>query len=622
MAYTEENIEKYKGASTPGGSGGPTSQGSLEHIVHPQQNAHRQMIDLSGFWWFQLDRDNMGEKNEWFNGLPSARTIAVPCSWNDLYDDASDYLGTAWYLRESWIPANWKGQRIFAYFGSVNYAASVWLNGQRIGSHEGGHLPFAYDVTPHVVWDSPNVLAVSVENIQTPTRVPPAGRQVGPLTSYPATAYDFFPYAGIQRQVMFLAVPAVHIEDVTVVTAIEGNDGVVRVQAVASGNWNGTGKLRLISDSGNLESELSFNGGHAEATIRVAGARFWNPATPYLYPLHISLVDGNKTTDSYSFEIGIRTIEVRGDQLLLNGQPIFLKGFSKHEDFPVNGRGLNIPLVVRDGVLMKWVGANSYRTSHYPYSEEAMQLADREGFLIIDEIPAVGLTFHDSPEDIQKRLSQCVVDIDRLIARDKNHPSVIMWSIANEPSAGDPLLALLGHADPKAVAAGSEFFTKVMARARQQDSTRPVTLAGAQGAPAEWLGLADVVCINRYYGWYALGGQLDSVEAVLAKELDDLYQQLGKPIIITECGTDTLAGNHSITPEMWTEEYQVEFLRRYLEVIAKRPFMAGIHVWNFADFKTAQTFLRVGGMNLKGIFTRDRRPKMAAHFLRSQWTRA
>src|SRR5579859_704944 len=143
MAYTEENIEKYKGASTPGGSGGPTSQGSPEHIVHPQQNAHRQMIDLSGFWWFQLDRDNVGEKNEWFNGLPSARTIAVPCSWNDLFDDASDYLGTAWYLHESWIPANWKGQRIFAYFGSVNYAASVWLNGQRIGNHEGGHLPFA-----------------------------------------------------------------------------------------------------------------------------------------------------------------------------------------------------------------------------------------------------------------------------------------------------------------------------------------------------------------------------------------------------------------------------------------------------------------------------------------------
>src|SRR5260370_14491632 len=372
MAYTEENIEKYKGASTPGGSGGPASQGSPEHIVHPQQNAQLQLIDLSGFWWFQLDRDNVCEKNEWFNGLASGRTIAVPCSWNDLYDDASDYLGTAWYLRESWIPASCKGQGIFASFGSVNYAASVWLNGQRIGSHEGGNLPFAYDVTPHVVWDSPNVLAVSVENIQTPTRVPPAGRQGGPLTSYPATAYASFAYAGIQRQVMFLAVPAVHIEDVTVVTAIEGVDGVVHVQAVASSNWNGTGKLRLISDSGNLESELSFYGGHAEATIQVAGARFWNPATPYLYPLHVSLVDGNKTIDSYSFEIGIRTIEVRGDQLLLNGQPIFLKGFGKHEDFPVNGRGLNIPLVGRDGVLLKWIGANSYRTSHYPYSEEAI----------------------------------------------------------------------------------------------------------------------------------------------------------------------------------------------------------------------------------------------------------
>src|SRR5260370_10387376 len=123
-----------------------------------------------------------------------------------------------------------------------------------------------------------------------------------------------------------------------------------------------------------------------------------------------------------------------------------------------------------------------------------------------------------------------------------------------------------------------------MARARQQDSTRPVTFVSAQGAPAEWLGLAEVVCIKRYYGWYALGGQLDSVEAVLTKELDDLHQPLGKPIIITECGTDTLAGNHSGTPEMVTEEYQVEVLRRYLEGIAKRPFMCAIHSRDFPDF--------------------------------------
>jgi beta-glucuronidase len=321
-------------------------------------------------------------------------------------------------------------------------------------------------------------------------------------------------------------------------------------------------------------------------------------------------------TDAYSLDIGIRTVTVRGDQILLNGQPVQLRGFGKHEDFPISGRDLNVPLVIRDGELLKWVGANSYRTSHYPYSEEAMLLADRLGFLVIDEIPAVSLSFTDSDDLIAKRLAQCEQQIQELITRDRNHPSVIMWSVANEPMAG---ALLTGQSAPAAASAGTRFFTRMYERARTLDPTRPVTLVGVQGGPPEWLGIFDVVSINRYYGWYLLGGRLDQAAAALGRELDDLNQRFHKPIVLTEFGTDTVAGTHSQPDEMWSEEYQVEFLRHYLDVAATKPFVAGLHVWNFADFKTGQGIIRMGGLNMKGVFTRDRRPKMAAHFLRSRW---
>jgi beta-glucuronidase len=180
---------------------------------------------------------------------------------------------------------------------------------------------------------------------------------------------------------------------------------------------------------------------------------------------------------------------------------------------------------------------------------------------------------------------------------------------------------MAGGASPAAVEAGVRFFETLYRQVRDRDASRPVTLVGVMNGPVEWLAIFDVTSINRYHGWYSLGGRLDQAQEALAKELDALHARLGKPIVITEFGTDTVAGVHSQPEEMWSEEYQVEFLRRYLDVAAKRPFVAGLHVWNFADFKTGQGILRMAGLNHKGVFTRDRRPKMAAHFLRSRWRR-
>lgn len=601
-----------------------SGQARISAAMRPQQNEFRNVMDLSGLWQFQLDPKGEGEQAGWNRALPAPRMIPVPASWNDLFDDAADYLGFGWYAHECWIPKTWNGQKIFLRVYSANYATRVWLNGERLGDHEGGHLPFAFEIGEKARFDQPNLIVIRVENLQKPDRVPPgpsSGRGHSFLNSYPATTYDFFPYAGIHRQVALYTCPPTHLEDITVTTEIDGQDGLVKISARASGDWNGKGRAQIargIGDTaGIIAADLEFTGGEARAELRLPSAHFWTPDHPHLYPLTVSLMESSGPVDHYALDIGVRTVAVRGDRLLLNNQPIVLRGFGKHEDFPLHGKGLDLAQLVRDYQLLKWVGANAYRTSHYPYSEEAMELADRIGILIIDEIPAVGLNFSESEENIRAWSVMAQSQLRDLIARDKNHPSVIMWSVANEPGLGSPLAG--GLRNPQAVAAGSGYFKNMVGLAHQLDATRPVTFAGVQGGPNDWLGLVDVTAINRYYGWYTEGAQLEAASALLARELDALHATLAKPMILTEFGADALPGWHSEPPEMWTEDYQAEMIRRYLEIAAERPFMAGTLVWCFADFKTSQSIIRAESMNRKGVFTRDRRPKRAAHLLRSRW---
>jgi beta-glucuronidase len=311
---------------------------------------------------------------------------------------------------------------------------------------------------------------------------------------------------------------------------------------------------------------------------------------------------------------------VQGGQILLNGKPVQLNGYGRHEDFIASGKGLNLPLMVKDYQLMRWTGANSYRTSHYPYSEEEMQLADREGFLIIDEIPAVSLQFEDD-NNIAIRQRICLQQIDELIARDKNHPSVVMWCVANEPMTPRLNLTVSEMLTEPAVAKGKGFLDKLMHYARELDPTRLVTLVTLGGTPSSWVEQCDVICMNRYWGWYVLGGEMDKALAALEQELDAAWDTWRKPVILTEFGADTLAGMHGHPNVMWTEEYQAEYIRGHLRVAGEKDYIAGMQVWNFADFAAVQSIMRVGGINMKGVFTRGRTPKMAAHVLREFWVR-
>ena len=220
----------------------------------------------------------------------------MPASWNELFQDTRDYLDMAWYAREFYVPQGWQGQRVFLRVGSANYAAKVWVNGQFVGAHEGGHLPFAFDVTDQVTWGQPNTVAIQVEGKLTPTRVPAGNISRGGagafMSGYPNTTFDFFPYTGIQRPVILYAVPETRIEDVTVVTDIDGTTAWSRSRSKQTGCC-GTGKVTLTGENGTFEADLTFTDGSASAEIAVPDARLWSPDDPYLYALTVTLTDGD-----------------------------------------------------------------------------------------------------------------------------------------------------------------------------------------------------------------------------------------------------------------------------------------------------------------------------------------
>lgn len=588
--------------------------------LFPQQNEFRNKENISGIWKFQKDSLQVGEAQNWQNGLPNSRSIAVPGSWNDQFTDSRDYLGTAWYEKDIFIPSSWEGQKIYVRIGSANYASKMYLNGKPVGVHEGGNLPFAFDISAFINWNVSNRITIQLENVLKPSRVPTGGGVAGGIfSSNPKANFDFFPYAGLQRDVWLYSVQSVaNIKDLTVVTGFENLTGSINVKVDTEGKAT-KGKVIISGNNKVYESEFVLNKTTANVLVKIPEVRLWSTEDPFLYKVSVSISDANRVIDTYALETGVRTISTNDKQILLNGKPVFLKGFGKHEDFPIFGRGTANPVIIKDYSLLKWVGANSYRTSHYPYDEEYMNMADREGILIINEIPAVGLYFHGDKEELRLRQIACKKYIEELIARDKNHPSVVMWSVANEPFPEGMSMSFndVKKADPQSVILFKELFDLV----KKLDPTRLKTLVGVMGGPIEWLELSDVVCINRYWGWYTNPGDIKTGAKMLSDELDDLYSKLKKPIIVSEFGADTFPGMHADQAEMFTEEFQVQFIKAYLDVADTKDFVAGMHVWAFSDFKTGQSVIRFGGINYKGVFTRDRKPKMAAHYLRERWNK-
>ena len=429
---------------------------------------------------------------------------------------------------------------------------------------------------------------------------------MGFQSSDPPVAYDFFPFGGVHRSVGLFAVPPTHLTDAAVSSRGVGGDAFevhARVRVEAGGAAPDAVELEV--DGLRERVPLAAVGEETQLRLTLPGSARWSPADPRLHDATVRLLAGETVLDEAVRRIGLRTVAVDGDRLLLNGEPLFLRGFGKHEDFPVIGKATCPALLVRDHGLMRWIGANSYRTSHYPYAEEALDFADEHGVLVIGEAALVGLEerFYGRPD----RLAAAQDAVAQMIRRDLHHPSVISWSVANEPNVRS--------------AAGADFFGALAATARAEDRDRPVMYVAHSG-PDNNLGMHhfDWMGVNKYFGWYESLGTPEHSSAALSDYLDGFHAALGKPILLAEYGADAVAGLHSFGDEMFSEEFQAQTLAAHTAVAESKPFVVGTHAWNFADFRTAQSPKRVT-MNRKGVFTRDRTPKAAAWALRRCWER-
>ncbi|MGL5021511.1 MAG: beta-glucuronidase [Mycoplasmatales bacterium] len=591
-------------------------------MLYPVMSEKREVFSLDGIWNFKLDGLDLNE-NIKDNKLKDPMTMAVPSSYNDLKEgiEFRDFNGWVWYERDLYVTKKMLDERLIIRFGSATHSAKLYVNGKIVLEHKGGFLPFEAQIND-LVKTGKNDIKIAVNNIVDFTTLPVGFTQeveINGVKKLKVTPqFDFFNYAGIQRPVKIYTTPETYIEDIDIITDFKGSEGYIDYD------------INVVNPKGEVQIELIDEDQKVVATqtgtknrIVINNVKLWQPLDAYLYDMNIKIFDEGVLVDEYILPVGVRTVRVDGSKFLINEKPFYFKGFGKHEDSHIHGRGFDEALNVKDIGLLKWIGANSYRTAHYPYSEEMMRLSAREGIVIIDETPAVGLLkgmmafFGGGATDTDEKTTWEVMEtfehhkdvLRDLVKRDKNNPAVCMWSVANEADTWTkgtedyfkPLIDLTREIDPQ---------------------KRPITVVLVMMSfPENCLvsQFLDVISLNRYYGWYREGGALDEAEHNLRDELNRWKEKHpNTPVLFTEYGADTVAGMHDTTPVMFTEEYQAEYYAMNHKVFDEFDFVVGEQAWNFADFATTQGFLRVQG-NKKGAFTRDRKPKMAAHAFKARW---
>jgi beta-glucuronidase len=512
----------------------------------------------------------------------------------------------------------------------------VWLDGVQVAEHVGGYLPFECEVSGGLVAGAAHRLTVAVSN-----ELDYASLPHGDVIEHPAEGGaaarrrlrvngDVYPHAGLHRSVWLYATSAARVMDFTLRTRLTAQGAQVNFVVEHDGNADARVNLRLRDSAGR---EVGCAEGVA-GVLTLKTPELWSPERPALHEVEITLSDARGAVqDVYRQPVGLRTIAVREGRLELNGRPYTLRGFGKSEDTPLRGKAFDPVMALRDLQLLRWTGANSIRTGHHPFAEEFLQLADRVGLAVIEETAALSIWIPEdeaandvaakdsgwrpaaaplSEEQARRHtgLREATLAYHRehlraMIARDKNHACVLLWSLGNEVDTS--------HAQSRA------YFAEIAAAARAADPSRPITKVECLGHDETQVAeFVDVVSVNRYYGWYSDPGDLDVIEPQLTAELTRWHERHGKPVLLAEFGADAIAGLHQTPPVMFSEEYQAELIERYLAVCARLPFVIGAHVWTFADFLTAQGVKRVDG-NKKGVFTRERRPKLAAHRLRARW---
>lgn len=553
-------------------------------MLYPQCNAKRFTTSLNGVWNFKF----VGDDYKPDYAATDCRPMAVPASINELFTEMNDkkYVGKVLYEREFSLPAL-DGTVYRLRIGASSHKCEVYLNGKKIGEGINGFYPvdLSLDDLKEI-----NRLSIIIDNRLTQHTFP-NGRMIN---GKQVIKHDFYNFTGIHRDVIAYTLPKRHIDDIIIRTVVDGD--YKKVSVCVKGEYDNVNFM--VYDKNGVKVVDTKN-----SVFTIDNPSIWDIGEPNLYKLAVST-----DTDYYEETFGIRKVEVNDGKFLLNDKPVYFKGFGMHEDFFVIGKANNTAVSIRNFECLKWIGANSFRTSHYPYSEEMMSLADKYGFLVIDEAPTAGMVLWDkcfgegAADDESLALHKELMK--QLYERDKNHPCVVMVSVSNEPGVKEK--------------ESEKYFEEVFAYTRKFWEV-PVTFVDTWHADTSYAAqFSDVICVNRYLGWYTDHSELEVIDGQLTKDLTDFYDKYKKPVILSEFGADTIEGLHTLPYESFSEEFQAAYLAENCKTLDKLDFCIGEHVWNFADFKTKESPDRVRG-NRKGVFTKDRQPKLAAYFLRKRW---
>src|SRR5438270_12572741 len=473
-------------------------------------------------------------------------SLKVPGDWNTQEERLLFYEGTIWYKKSFDYQRN-ANTRLFIYFGAANYLADVYLNGEKIGRHEGGFTPFNFEITK-LVRDTGNSLIVKVDNKRRRDAVP-------------TLITDWWNYGGLTRQVKLVETPDTFVQDYSIQLqkgSRERISGWVRL--------NGS-KLNQTARVGIPEARISKSfstdaNGSAQITFDAA-LTLWSPDNPKLYEVVIEA-----ETDQVQDQIGFRTIETRGTEILLNGRPIFLRGVCIHEEAPFRGGRAYSREDAQ--TLLGWakeLGANFVRLAHYPHNESMVREADKLGIMVWSEIPVYWTILWENPATLENAQNQ----LSEMIARDKNRAAIIIWSMANETPLGDARLT---------------FLKKMIERARSLDSTRMISAAMERHYVDDKTQMiddplgeyVDVFGCNEYVGWY--DGLPEKADGITWKMK---YQ---KPLIMTEFGGEAPYGKHGDALTRWTEEYQENVYQHQVGMLKRIPFLRGTCPWILMDFRS------------------------------------
>ena len=565
---------------------GTTIGGAWNYIVDVQEEGYYDYRMNPTRWGFFQNAKPQRPEDLIEYDFDKSPTMQIPGDWNTQDERLFFYEGTVWF-KTSFPAVPMQDYRTLLYFGAVNYDCHVWVNSHHVGHHVGGFTPFNFDISD-LLREGENTVIVKVDNKRHAEDIP-------------TQIFDWWNYGGITRDVRLVKVPPVYLEDYNL--QLQKADAKAKTRDISFSvrlNKPEAGhKVSVSIPELKLEKQLITDAeGKASATLKVSAKRLqlWSPENPKLYQVQLSL-----DAATYFDEIGFRTIETRGKQILLNGKPIFLKGISIHNEKPNGGGRANTAEDAR--TLLTWakeLGCNFVRLAHYPHHEEMVREAERMGILVWSEIPVYWTIAWKNPKTYENAQRQ----LRDMISRDHNRANIIIWSIANETPHSPERDLFLGN---------------LAQYARTLDNTRLISMAMEVTGASNYVNrlndnmnkYVDVVSFNQYVGWY--------------RDVNDAPKMTweipyDKPVIISEFGGGAKYGLHGPKNQRWTEEFQENLYQENLAMISKIEGLAGTTPWILKDFRSPRRVLPgvQDYYNRKGLVS-DRGEKKKAFYVLKKW---